>query len=186
MSTARVRTIVHDNYITFSAAIEEEDFNYATVGLGLNHLDRCRCIKENLIAEYRQHLQQYMHSQCLVNTIDDWLNNNPDIQSLNENLQIFIPTGEGTQLQLDIIDDFDHDTRYLSFQSLVHGYKIDAPLVFQMFQFDVTVDFVKTCVDNIVDHHIPDQQRKMDIFFALVDQISEQDLQLTNIISIEC
>ena len=58
MSTARVRTIVHDNYITFSAAIEEEDFNYATVGLGLNHLDRCRCIKENLIAEYRQHLQQ--------------------------------------------------------------------------------------------------------------------------------
>lgn len=185
MSIARVRTIVHDNYITFSAAIEE-DFEYATIGLGLNQHDRCRCIKENLVAEYRQHLQQYALCQCIVNTINDWLDNDPNIQRLNENLQIFLPTGEGTQLQLDIIDDFGNDTRYLSFQSLVHGYKIGDPLVFQMFQFDITVDFLKACVGNIAELHIPDQQRKMAIFFALVDQLSEQDLQLTNILSIEC
>ena len=73
MSIARVRTIVHDNYITFSAAIEE-DFEYATIGLGLNQHDRCRCIKENLVAEYRQHLQQYaLRHVLLTQSMIGWI-----------------------------------------------------------------------------------------------------------------
>lgn len=185
MSVTRIRTIVHDNYITFSATNEESDFAYATIGLGPAIYDRCQCIKNNLIAEYRQQFQQYLLDRCLVDTLTEWLKNNPDIQSLNEHSQIFIPTGEGTQICIQV--SHDAETRYISFQSNIHGYQAGLPVVFEsLIDYDITVNFLEFCVDNIVESRISDIQRKINILSVLIDRIRDQDLQLTNIISIEC
>ncbi len=179
----RTRTTVNDQYICFSAVDDLQEFVFTALGLGETKQDKVANILNKVYNQYNTVLQQYLVEQCIHDTISNILDSCTDDELSNGTH--FITVGDGAQLEYNISNE--DDTKWVMCQLNVHGYPIGEAFEYPApSQLIINNRELMLCsLDYLCYDVITYRSSMLDFHRKLIDNITSENLQLTNTFTIK-